>query len=103
MKDFYAMLDSVPFATEKDIDITKRVSPNLTLVNNILMDRLLPAGRSIGKYIADNYPKVAWLGKKLFRKKAEKAKYKYFSGLRSQEVFERYKTYHLITLRYTQE
>lgn len=34
----------------------------------------------------------------VFRKKLEKHKYKYFSGHRSQAVFERYKTYRLLML-----
>jgi len=36
---------------------------------------------------------------KAFRKKLEKANYKYFSGYRSKETFERYKSYRLLVYR----
>lgn len=99
MSTFYELLPKTTFEMVKDIDITPKMSPNLALVNDILMTKLAPAGASIGRYMRDNYPRTSWLAAKLFGKKFSKAKYKYFSGLRSKEVFERYKIYRLIVLR----
>ncbi|MDH5694896.1 MAG: class I SAM-dependent methyltransferase, partial [Gammaproteobacteria bacterium] len=45
MKYFYEVVEREPFTLEKDIDITELVSPNLQLVNNLLMDKLGPAGQ----------------------------------------------------------
>jgi hypothetical protein len=80
------------------------MSPNLQLVNDVLMNKVKPAGLVLGKYIKSNYPKVVSLYKlfKPFYKKTEnKIVFKYFSGFRSKEVFERYKTYRFIRLEYT--
>jgi SAM-dependent methyltransferase len=103
MHEFYAELGKHPFTLIEDKDITRQVSPNIKLLDDTLMHKLLPAGQTINRYLADNYP-TSWklikgLFKLFFGKKLAKQKYKYFSGNRSQEVFERYKTYHLIVLK----
>jgi SAM-dependent methyltransferase len=103
MSDFYTTVGRYPFSILRDDDITRWVSPNLELVNNLLMNKIRPAGLVVGQYIASNYPVVAFFSKillRFFRKKQAKIKFKYFSGYRSKEVFERYKTYRLIVLRY---
>lgn len=104
--DFYNTLPDFPFTIVQDEDITSRVSPNLELVNNILMHKVRPAGLVLGRYISSNYPVAAGLFKvllRLFRKKTDKIVFKYFSGYRSKVVFERYKTYRLIRLQYQPE
>ena len=55
-----------------------------------------PVGLSLQRYLSDNYPKLPWIAQQLLRKKIAKANYKYFSGHRNQETFERYKTYRLM-------
>lgn len=92
------IIDS-PFEVVSDMDITSKMSANLVLVNNFLMGTLTPAGLTLGRYLRINYPKTSKLFAWLFRKKLAKARFKYFSGLRSKETFERYKTYHHIVLR----
>ncbi|MFQ5471179.1 MAG: class I SAM-dependent methyltransferase [Gammaproteobacteria bacterium] len=99
MTEFYKLLEDQPFEISSDEDITKNVGPNLALVNDLLINRIMPAGQTIGQYLQDNYPKTSWIVSKLFKKKFSKWKYKYFSGHRNQWVFERYKTYHHIVLR----
>ena len=103
MADFYAELERHPFTLVRDDDITKLVSPNIKLLDETLTNKLAPAGRTLDRYLTDNYPKT-WkllkgIFKRAFRKKLERQKYKYFSGHRTQAVFERYKTYHLIVLQ----
>jgi hypothetical protein len=85
----------------KDDDITKRVSPNLELLNDWLMNRAKPAGQTIHTYLSSNYSISTRLLMWFFRKKLRKLQYKYFSGHRSRETFERYKTYHLLVYRLT--
>ncbi len=103
MNQFYAELEKHPFTLLHDEDITSKVSPNIKLVDETLTQKLIPAGQTINRYLTDNYPKTYGLIKKLFNlflgKKLQKQKYKYFSGFRTQAVFERYKTYHLIVLK----
>lgn len=96
---FQQQIEDSPFELISDDDITPKMSANLELVNGFLMNTLAPAGVTIGRYLNLNYPKTSKLVAWLFRKKFAKAKFKYFSGLRSKETFERYKTYHHIVLR----
>ena len=102
MADFYAQMAQTPFIPIKDEDITPRISPNLDLVNDLLLNKLKPATDSVGRYLRDNYPKLTGLAAWLFRKKLAKLSYKYYSGHRSREVFERYKIYRLLTYRLPQ-
>jgi SAM-dependent methyltransferase len=99
MREFHAQIAQTPFECVKDDDITRRVSPNLELVNDLLMNRIGPAGLTLRRYLLHNHPFWSRIGLWLLRKRLAKANYKYFSGFRSREVFERYKTYHLMVYR----
>ena len=96
MAEFYRKIKTTRFSILRDEDITARVSPNLQLVNDLLLNTIKPVGLTLNKYLAGNYPKLSWLAHKLLRKKLEKANYKYFAGNRTKETFERYKTYRLL-------
>jgi SAM-dependent methyltransferase len=98
-RDFLETMGRFPFRLLKDEDITKRVSPNLQLLNDWLMNRARPAGQTVHRYISTNYPFSTRMLLWFFRKKLRKLQYKYFSGHRSRETFERYKTYHLLVYR----
>lgn len=103
IKKFYTEIQNTPFVIQKNDDITSLVSPNLQLVNDLLMNKIYPAGVVIDRYVNDNYFFIALIRKLaflVFRKRLKKIKYKYFSGYRSKEIFERYKTYRLFTLKY---
>ncbi len=97
--EFTATMAGFPFEQLKDEDITTRVSPNLQLLNDWLMGRARPAGITIHRYLSSNYPLATRLAMWVFRKKLRKLQFKYFSGHRSRETFERYKTYHLLVYR----
>lgn len=103
MHQFYTELGKHPFSLLEDIDITKQVSPNIKLLDETLMLRLVPAGQTLDRYLRENYPRTWGVIKSIFKlffgKKIEKQKYKYFTGNRTQEVFERYKTYRLLVLK----
>ena len=103
MQAFYTELERYPFTLLQDVDITCQVSPNIRLLDETLMHKLLPAGQTLNRYLSTNYA-TSWgiiraLFRAVFRKKLEKQKYKYFSGHRTQVVFERYKTYRLLVLK----
>jgi len=99
MADFYRKVKESKFELIRDEDITKRVSRNLQLVNNLLQNTIKPIGLTLDRYLRDNYPKISWIIKKLFRKKLDRLNYKYFEGHRNKETFERYKTYHLMVCK----
>lgn len=104
LEEFYKILPDQPFTIREDQDITPYMSPNLELVNDVLMNKIRPAGMVLGKYIKSRYPKFVSLYKLVrpfFRKTENKIQFKYFSGYRSKEVFERYKTYRFIKLEHT--
>jgi len=102
MKTFYTELHKYPFSLVRDEDITRRVSPNIKLLDETLMHKLVPAGQTLNRYLSTNYAGSWRVMRSAFRlmfgKKLEKQKYKYFSGHRTQAVFERYKTYRLLVL-----
>jgi len=90
-----------PFSVQEDEDITRRVSPNIALLNSILVNRVAPASSSVWEYMQSRRPFLCWLASKLFGRKFERKVWKkYLSGLRSQATFEKYKTYRLIVLKY---
>ena len=103
MAQFYEELAKHPFTLLRDEDITRQTSPNLKLLDETLRLKIMPAGLTINRFLTENYPKVwtliKWLAMFFFSKKLLKQKYKYFSGYRSQAVFERYKTYRLLVLK----
>ena len=98
--EFYRCVGESVFEIERDEDLTKQVSPNIALLDEWLTRRLVPAAGSIDLYLQGAYPKTTRLMKWLLRRKLERARYKYFSGNRSQAVFEKYKSYRLIVLRH---
>lgn len=68
------------------------------MIDEILMQRIFPTLQTVSAYLGERYPFGLGLFKRLFRKKMAKLKFKYFSGHRSQAVFERYKSYHHVVL-----
>ena len=99
--EFLALLQRLPFHVDQNTDITEKVSRNIALLNDVLMNRLGPSLRTLGTFLGSRYPKSYWLLTRPFRKRFTKLETKYFSGHRSQETFERFKTYHLIQMTYT--
>jgi SAM-dependent methyltransferase len=98
-KEYLETVSRFPFRLVRDEDLTKRVSPNLKLLNDWLMNRAKPAGLTIDTFLRSNYPLSTRVLKWILRKRLRKLQYKYFSGHRSRETFEKYKTYHLMVYR----
>lgn len=99
---FYEHVSAAPFTLLHDEDLTARVSPNIALLDEWLTQRLLPASRSIDQFLVSRYPRLTRLTKWLARHKLDRLRYKYFSGHRSQAVFEKYKSYRLLVLQLDQ-
>mgnify|MGYP001823247808 FL=1 len=99
LRAFYEDVASSCFSLQQDEDLTPRVSPNIALLDEWLMQRLLPASQSIDSYLSGRYPWSTRLLKWLTRRRLARLRYKYLSGNRSQAMFEKYKTYRLLVLR----
>ena len=96
---FYEQLAAAPFTLLHDEDLTPRISPNIALLDEWLSRRLLPASRSVDVFLRGNYPRLTRFIKWLARHKLERLRYKYFSGHRSQAIFEKYKSYRLLVMQ----
>jgi len=96
---FLELLGDSPFRKVLDEDLTSRVSPNLDLLDEWLTQRLAPAAASIDRYLQDQYPRSSSVLKWLARRKLAKLKYKYLSGHRNAETFQKYKSYRLLILQ----
>ncbi len=99
LADFYELLKRIPFDLKRDEDITKKVSPNIALLNDLLMNKIGPAAISVGRYFESRRPWMYRMFVRLFHKRLDKIRFKYLSGHRSAETFERYKSYRLLVLR----
>ncbi len=99
LSEFYRLVGESGFEIEQDVDLTKQVSPNIALLDELLAQRLVPAAGSVDLYLQGAYPKTTRLIKWLLRRRLARVRYKYLSGNRSQAVFEKYKSYRLIVLR----
>jgi len=97
--DFLKWLHHSEWTTLQNDDITANTSPNIKLVDELLTQRVAPAITTLNTFLSGRHPLILAFVKWLFRKKLQKLKYKYFSGHRSQAVFERYKTYRRLALR----
>ncbi len=95
--EFYDLVTKNGYKINVDLDITKNLSPNITLVNELLTERLIPFGASLDLFLTYKLKAFYTFLKYIFRKKLAKIKYKY-SQQRNKENFEKYKTYRLIVL-----
>ncbi|MEN9659740.1 MAG: hypothetical protein RL571_3205 [Pseudomonadota bacterium] len=94
---FYKTIKEKKFTILSDVDVTENMSGNLTLINNILVDRVIPFSKTLNKFLSNKYPVFFKLFKFIFNKKINKIKYKYSSD-RNAANFIKYKTYRLIEL-----
>ena len=98
LTEFYRQLDTHGYKLLLDHDITKNISPTIAVVDEMLMQRMYPALQTLDAFMETRHPFWYKLITRLLRKRLAKLKFKYFSGHRSQAVFERYKTYRRIVL-----
>ncbi len=94
---FYKIIKEYGYKILDDVDVTKNMSPNMQIVNDVIVDRLIPFSNTLDKFLSTRHPKTYKMIKWLFRKRISKMKFKY-SEHRNVENFEKYKTYRLIVL-----
>lgn len=96
---FYETLARTRFTILRDDDLTPLIAPNLEIVDEILMRRVLPASLTVAQYLSERHPWLLRLLRLLGRRELAKARRKYFSGHRTPATFARYKSYRLIVCR----
>ena len=97
LNDFYSAAKKYNYNILSDIDVTQNLSPNLKLVNEVLVDRLLPFSDTLNKFLSSRYSKIYRFLKWVLRKKISKLTFKY-SEDRNEENFIKFKSYRLIIL-----
>ncbi len=99
LSSLYMAIERAGITILSDEDITQRMSPNLALIEDLLVNRVSPAVQTLGRFLDSRYRflmrSVLWL----FRKKVAKVRVKYLSGQRNQASFERSKSYRRVLLR----
>jgi SAM-dependent methyltransferase len=96
---FYETVRESRFDIVSDEELTDRIAPTLAIADEILMRRILPACDTIARYMDQRRPWLFRALRLIWRRKAENARRKYFSGHRTPQTFSRYKTYRMIVCR----
>jgi len=97
MQDFYDTLAKYPYKIQQEQDLTANMSPNLAVVNQVLVDKVIPVSQTFDKFMRSQYPIAYKLFKLLLKKKLKNFERKY-SKERNQANFEKFKIYKLIHL-----
>ena len=94
---FYKVIKNFNYKIKEDIDITDNLSPNLKIMNEIMVERLIPFSDTFDKFMLTRHKSIYRIIKWLLRKKINKIKFKYSN--RDENVFKKFKTYRLIVLK----
>ena len=97
MNSFYKMAKDYNYTIKVDKDVTQNVSPNLKLVNEVLVERILPFSNTFDKFMTTRSKKIYSFIKWILRKRISKMSFKY-SNSRNEENFIKFKSYRLIVL-----
>jgi len=98
ISEFYKIVEKNGYEISTDLDVTQNLSPNLGLVNDILVNRIIPFSRTLDEFLSNRYKILSKILKYVFRRKLEKIKFKY-SDNRDEENFKKFKTYRLFVLK----
>lgn len=96
LERFYDTISEYSLTPVKDLDITTKISPTMTLVSDFLTQVGEPVWKLANDYMNHRYPLISKLISWKYRKKIAKLNRKYFSGLRNAESFEAFKSYRLL-------
>lgn len=96
LKKFYATMADMPFQNLIDIDITKETAPSIDIVDDFLHNAIHPVYDLIFYVLDNNYPWLARLIRKKYRKRLEKINFKYLQRRTNGESFARFKSYRLL-------
>ena len=95
---FYNIIKNFNYEIKEDINITDNLSPNLKIINEIIVERLIPFSNTFDKFMFTRHKSIYRIIKWLLRKRINKIKFKY-SNERNEDNFKKFKTYRLIVLK----
>jgi hypothetical protein len=98
LAEFYDTLKKNGFKIQTDEDMTDNLAPNIRLMNDLLVQRVIPFLQTADSFLSTRYPLTFKFIKFIFRKKLANLKFKY-SQNRNEESFKKYKTYRLVVLK----
>jgi ubiquinone/menaquinone biosynthesis C-methylase UbiE len=96
--EFYETVASSGYTIQTDLDVTENLSPNIALVNDILVNRVIPFTGTLDTFLSARYGFLYSLLKCALGNRLEKMKTKY-SRNRDEANFIKYKTYRLFVLK----
>ena len=94
---FYKIIKNFNYKIKEDIDVTDNLSPNLKIINEIMVERLIPFSNTFDKFMLTRHKSIYRIIKWLLRKTINKIKFKYSN--RNENNFKKFKSYRLIVLK----
>ncbi|MEM7210105.1 MAG: class I SAM-dependent methyltransferase [Pseudomonadota bacterium] len=98
MEKFYTTVAEFGYDITVDEDVTENLSPNLQLIHDVLVQRVVPFSQTLARFLSTRYPKTYRIFRFLLRKRLDKLAFKY-SEKRNEENFKKYKSYRMIVLQ----
>jgi len=96
LRRFYDIVSEHPLETVTDLDITKETAPTLDIMNDMLNEVIKPTADLARQLLDNRYPVMSKIVKFMYRKKINNINKKYFSGLKTSENFNKFKSYRLV-------
>ena len=101
LKQFLELVSRYPFHVIRDIDITTRVAPTFTVIDEAFHQVVKPIWREARDAFSKTHPRWSKWTNWWFRNRIDKFESKYFGGTRTAQNFETFKSYRLIVLERT--
>jgi SAM-dependent methyltransferase len=96
---FHQMVSEGGFDILEDIDLTEQAVPNMELLDAVMADVARPAVDSCARFLSLRHPFISRLCARIFRKRIQKLRGKYFGDKKLADIFRKFKSYRLILLR----
>jgi SAM-dependent methyltransferase len=96
LNKFYEVIGGYSFELVKEVDITEVTTPNIDMLNDMLMNVAQPISQLTADFLDTRYPLASKILRWKYRKEIEKKYNKYFSGGRTGEDFKKFRTYRLL-------
>ena len=97
---FYGTVKKNNYTILTDLDVTDNLSPNLKLLNDLLVNRFIPFSNTLDAFLTSRANLFYRFLKYMFRKKLEKMKYKY-SHSRNEENFRKFQNLSIVCFKRT--
>lgn len=93
LEKFFRLVDESPFIQLADEDITRRVSPTIALLEEVMQNRVKPAMDSVHHYLRGKHPVITHLAKALWGRRFNRVYDRHCGGGYTQQTFEATKSY----------